>query len=288
MTRSQRAASVWIIAPALAAALLMASGGPPARAACNPASFRIVIDVGHTAAVPGAKSARGAYEYDFNLGLAKQVERELIEAGFPRAVLMVTDEPPPRGLFQRARNAGALRGDLLLSIHHDSVPDSFLERWEFEGEQRGFSDRFRGHSIFVSTLNPALAASQRFARHLGLKLKSRGLTYTRHYAEAFMGRRQRELLDAEAGVYRYDQLVALKDARMPAVLLEAGLIINRDEELLLATPEHQAAISGAVAEAATAYCADSAPTKPAHIVRRPPPRPTPRAAQSPAPADAHP
>lgn len=28
-----------------------------------------------------------------------------------------------------------------LSIHHDSVPDKFLEKWEFEGEEHGFSDR---------------------------------------------------------------------------------------------------------------------------------------------------
>ena len=55
-----------------------------------------------------------------------------------------------------------------------------------------------------------------------------------------MGNRRRELLDAQAGVYRYDQLIVLKDTRMPAVLLEAGSIVNRDEELLLATPERQA------------------------------------------------
>jgi len=36
---------------------------------------------------------------------------------------------------------------------------------------------------------------------------------------------------------------------MPAVLLEAGSIVNRDEELLLATPEYQSLISAAVTDA---------------------------------------
>ena len=72
---------------------------------------------------------------------------------------------------------------------------------------------------------------------LGLELKARGLHYTPHYTQAFMGHRRRQLIDAEAGVYRYDQLVVLKNTRMPAVLLEAGSIINRAEEFALMTPE---------------------------------------------------
>ncbi|HEY2136487.1 MAG TPA: N-acetylmuramoyl-L-alanine amidase, partial [Xanthobacteraceae bacterium] len=54
---------------------------------------------------------------------------------------------------------------------------------------------------------------------------------------------------------RYDQLIVLRHTRMPAVLLEAGSIVNRTEELLLATPEHQALISAAVVEAVDAFCA---------------------------------
>jgi N-acetylmuramoyl-L-alanine amidase len=51
-----------------------------------------------------------------------------------------------------------------------------------------------------------------------------------------MGHYRRELIDADAGVYRFDQLVVLKMTRMPAVLIEAGSIINRPEELELGTP----------------------------------------------------
>ena len=41
---------------------------------------------------------------------------------------------------------------------------------------------------------------------------------------------------------------------MPAVLLEARSIINRDEELRMGSPEHQAKISAAVTEAVGSFC----------------------------------
>ena len=41
---------------------------------------------------------------------------------------------------------------------------------------------------------------------------------------------------------------------MPAVLLEAGSIINRDEELAMNSPERQDMISAAVAGAVKQFC----------------------------------
>jgi N-acetylmuramoyl-L-alanine amidase len=78
---------------------------------------------------------------------------------------------------------------------------------------------------------------------------------------ALMRNRRRELLDADAGVYRYDQLVVLKEARMPAVLLEAGSIINRQEELELGTPERRAKTSAAIVTAVEDFCAARAHPK---------------------------
>ena len=39
-----------------------------------------------------------------------------------------------------------------------------------------------------------------------------------------MGSRRRDLVDPEAGVYRYDKLIVLRETTMPAVLLEAGMM----------------------------------------------------------------
>src|SRR5882672_7672515 len=125
--------------PAAWGAAAVASAKKPDPPACDRAVFRVVVDVGHTAQAHGAKSARGAFEYDFNLRLAKGIEQQLIEAGFDKTVLLVTEGPSQLSLSKRVAQANKLSPDLLLSIHHDSVPDSFLEKWDYEGEPYGFS-----------------------------------------------------------------------------------------------------------------------------------------------------
>ena len=251
-----------VVAAPMLAATAPASGEPANKAAlaaddllCRRAQFRVVVDVGHTSEAPGATSARGVPEYEFNLSLARRVEQALIAAGFERAVRLITDGPARDGLHRRVAHANNLPADLFLSIHHDSVPKAFLQDWEHAGNQLRFSDRFKGHSIFVSNANRRQADSLQFARLLGLQLKARGLRYTPHYTEAEMGRRRRTLVDAKAGVYRYDRLMVLRATRMPAVLLEAGSIINRDEEPLAAAPERQAQVGAAVASAVEQFCA---------------------------------
>ena len=85
-----------------------------------------------------------------------------------------------------------------------------------------------------------------------------------------MGHRRRELVDATNGVYRYDQLIVLRTTHMPAVLLEAGSIINRKEELELAKPQRVALVADAATHAVEAYCdahshhIAEAPSHPAH------------------------
>jgi N-acetylmuramoyl-L-alanine amidase len=229
---------------------------------CDRAAFRVAVDVGHTAQSPGAMSARGVGEYDFNLRLARRIEQDLVHAGFGRTVLLVTDGPTRRGLAERVARANALSPDLFLSIHHDSVPDSFLQRWQYEGEDHYFSDRFKGHSIFISNDNADVGGSLLFGQLMGEQLRARDLQYTAHYIEKFMGHRQRLLVDARTGVYRYDQLIVLKNTQMPAVLLEAGSIINRDEELRMSSPERQSAISAAVTDAVESFCAVRKPRQP--------------------------
>lgn len=227
----------------------------PKAAQCERAKFRAVLDVGHSAESPGAISARGIDEYDFNLRLAKVVDEKLRAAGFSKTVLQVTSGQTFPSLVRRVVDANKLNADLLLSIHHDSVPDKFKEKWEYEGKELQFSDRFKGHSIFVSRDNRKADASLLFARLLGKQLKARGFEYATQYALPIMGNRRRELLDAEFGVYRFDELYVLKHTQMPAALMEAGSIIHRDEELLSNTDERQALIAASVVEAVDEFCA---------------------------------
>jgi N-acetylmuramoyl-L-alanine amidase len=226
----------------------------PDVAKCDKVQFRVILDAGHTAEAFGAMSARNAPEYDFNLRLAKEIGQNLIDVGFIKTVLLVTHGPALPSLLERVTVANRLSANLFLSIHHDSVPDSFLQDWDYDGTPSHFSDRFKGYSLFVSYDNRNIKASLLFARLIGTQLKDRGLPYASHYAEEFMGGRRRQLIDADVGVYRYDQLVVLRETQMPAVLLEAGSIINRDEEMLMNLPEHRARIRGAVTAAVEMFC----------------------------------
>jgi N-acetylmuramoyl-L-alanine amidase len=265
-----------------------AAPAKPVEATCDRAAFRVIVDVGHTLEASGARSARGVTEYQFNLALAKLIEQSLIDAGFGKTTLLVTNGPAMKSLFGRVAQANKSSADLLLSIHHDSVPDRLLEKWEFEGKARGFSDRFKGHSIFVSIENGDFKGSLGFAKLLGQQLKDRGLQYTRHYTDKIMGDRQRQLVDADAGVYRYDKLLVLQSTHMPAVLLEAGSVINRDEELVMGTPEHQALVTAAATDAVERFCASRRSRNPVAVERRlgvapaAKPSPQPHAATQPA------
>jgi N-acetylmuramoyl-L-alanine amidase len=226
----------------------------PALAKCEPAKFRLVVDVGHTSEALGATSARNDPEFGFNLRLGKLLATTLRSQGFRETRLLVTEGKARASLFRRVAAANSARADLVLSIHHDSVPDKMLEEWEFDGSRSWFSDRFSGYSLFVSHQNPQFEGSLAFARLLGKRLKDDGLHYASQYALPLMGRYRHPLLDKDVGVYRYDQLVVLARTRSPAVLLEAGSIINRDEEMTMNSPERQEMIGKAVAAAAKEFC----------------------------------
>ena len=262
MQAMRGAASAAIIANGLLMGFLVSeptSAAAEARSeqkvvACKTERFKVALDVGHTVENQGATSARGVKEYVFNLRLAKDMEKALKDAGFSQTHLFVTPGATKAQLFKRVARANALDVDLFVSIHHNDVQERYKEKWEYEGESRAYSDQFSGHSLFVSRENPRFADSLAFGRLLGLALKEQGLIYTGHHLEDVPGER-RQLLDPDAGVFRYDKLVVLMHTKVPAVLVEAGIIVNRADELLLETPEHRARIAQANLSAMSHFCA---------------------------------
>ena len=185
----------------------------PQQEACPRNDFRVVVDVGHTVAVPGAISARGVPEYAFNLQLGTAIKGALVAAGFTETTLLVTATAPWRGLVERAARANAMHANLFIAVHHDSVPDNLLKTWQYAGQDQRYNDDYPGYAIFISNDNADRAGSLKFGSLLGKELQARGLHYTPHYTLPLMGHRRRELVDAKAGVYRYDQLIVLRETR---------------------------------------------------------------------------
>ena len=221
-------ASWRLIYAVLAVATLVA---PAAGAA------KIAIDVGHYWKKPGVLSARGVAEFQYNLQLAQEIEAALRRAG--HATLLIGEDGLAEDLG--ARSPRANRSDLFISIHHDSVQPRYFSTWEFEGEERGYSDRFSGFSLFVSRLHTDVRASLKCASALGAALRAAGFTPSRYHADPVLGE-NRPFADEENGVHYFDNLAVLKTARVPALLFEAGVVVNRDEELRMRDPAVRAKI----------------------------------------------
>jgi N-acetylmuramoyl-L-alanine amidase len=62
----------------------------------------------------------------------------------------------------------------------------------------------------------------------------------------------RPFADEENGVHYFDNLAVLKTASIPALLFEAGVIVNRDEELRMRDPAVRKRIVESIAAGAGA------------------------------------
>ena len=152
-------------------------------------------------------------------------------------------------LGQRPALANRLKADVFLSIHHDSAQLQFLEKKQTEnGEVYEATRPIRGYSLFVSGQNPQFRNSYCLAESLGEEILALGCPPTLHHAEAVEGE-NRPLLHQRLGIYQYDGLAVLRKTAMPAVLLEAGVLVDRTDEAYVSNPHNQQALVEAVTRA---------------------------------------
>lgn len=197
----------------------------------------IAVDIGHTVAAPGATSARGRSELEFNRDLALAVEAALRQLGMK--TLLVNADGHIASLA--ARPESAANADFFLSIHHDSVSEWELRHWEHEGVAHTYSDEWAGHSMFVSSRNPGVRLSSLCGSAMGARLQRTGFVPTTKNA------RKHAYADPLHAVHYYDNLVVLYRARQAALLFEAGVIKHRDEELLLRDRARQIRMAESIA-----------------------------------------
>lgn len=222
-------------------------GSSPSIASHARGDFTVAIDVGHSPDSGGALSARNRLEYSYNLKMAWTLLRELKKESRIRP-LIINPQKDEISLKQRVVLINRAGPDFLISIHHDSVQPLYLSEWSYKGTRAAYCDKYRGYSLFISQKNAQAGLSRSYAIAIGNQLRTSGFFPSAHHAEKIKGE-GRELLDAEAGVYRYDDLVVLKESRCPAVLLECGIIKNRAEELLARNPAYRGRLARAIRSA---------------------------------------
>lgn len=226
------------LADAFCCALTLAIAFP-----CLAKSTRVAVDAGHSTAHPGAMGAYGQPEFGFNAALATTLTEWLSAQGI--AVIKIGHDGNMLDLKKRTQLANAAGADFFLSIHHDSVQPQYLKPWQWQGKNFQSTDHASGFSLFVSRQNPQLASSLRCASEMGKALKQEGFQPSQHHAEAVEGE-NKAWADQSNGVFYYDNLVVLKTAAMPAVLLEAAVIANRQDAEKAEKPEFRKRMAAAI------------------------------------------
>jgi N-acetylmuramoyl-L-alanine amidase len=240
---------------ALAAALALALSAPPA--------FTVVLDPGHGGDKEGALSPAGDKEKDLVLEISRRIGQRIRKAGGKVVFTRTGDISVP--LPNRAAIATAIRADLFVSVHLNSMP-TVEQRRHTHGIETYFlsadasdthasavaarenSDRLAGEpgpdpddpvAGILSDLQDAdaLQSSSRLAYDIHAKLV--------------------EKLGAEDRGVKQAPFYVLAGARMPAVLLEVGFISHEDEGRKLRTREYQERVADAVVDGIRTFRAET-------------------------------
>ena len=223
----------------------------------------IAIDIGHTTNTTGATSARGVPEYLFNQNIGTLLHKQLLQDIRFKRSFIINETGDDISLSGRAAIANQRGAHLLVSIHHDSVQPKDLSQWLCQGRILPHCDKFTGYSIFYSEINRRPLNSLIFAVILGSEMLQSRFCPTLHHAEKFTGG-DKDLIDKTRGIYKYNKLVVLKEANMPAVLFECGIIKNRNEELQLGDPQYQHKLVAALFNAIKIFCSQPNIIEPSH------------------------
>lgn len=200
-------------------------------ASCSQA-ITVVLDTGHSKDRPGALSASGYQEYAYNQQLADLVWQNLTKAG----VEVIRPIGSKLALIDRTKlTEGAA---LFVSIHHDSIQ----QEWIDDGRREEFS----GFAVFVSRKNKHFVQSAACGKSVGTALVRSGEKASLYHSTPVKGE-NRPILDKERGLHQFDDLIVLKTAKSPAILVEAGVIANPGEEIRLADPRTAGLIGQAIA-----------------------------------------
>ncbi|NYZ63813.1 N-acetylmuramoyl-L-alanine amidase [Luteimonas deserti] len=255
-------------APVVEAAPPPAPSAPPAARPRTPvmtSSMRplvIAIDPGHGGQDPGAIGPGGTYEKHVVLSIARELARQINATPGMRAHL-IRDNDAYIELTQRARRARQAKADMFVSIHADAAlnraaygssvytlstrgASSQQARWLADRENN--ADLVGGVRLERDTLSSVLLdlaqsghmkASQDAAQHVLTGLRAVGKTHKPNV--------------------EYANFAVLRNADMPAMLVETGFISNPDEEKRLVDPGHQRRIASAVLDGITAFFSNQPP-----------------------------
>ncbi|HHY46328.1 MAG TPA: hypothetical protein GX506_03415 [Firmicutes bacterium] len=200
---------------------------PPYDAVCGKV---VVIDPGHGGPDPGATGRSGIAEKDIVLDIGRRLERMLNRVAVYTVMTRRKDEVLVGAgvddtlywrraeLEKRMELANGSGADLLISLHANSFPEPV-----WSGAQTFYHPRSEESSLLAAAIQKELAS------RLGPNLRR-----------------------ARPG----ESYFVLRNAKMPAVLVEVGFLSNPREEGLLGTPEYRERVAEAIFRGTVDYLVD--------------------------------
>ncbi len=191
----------------------------------------VAIDVGHSINRPGATAASGVQEFVLNRNLTNAIMKNLENDDI--SYHLIGDDGKMDVLINRTN--AAKEDNLFISIHHDSIP---LE-WMYHVKD------YSGYSLFVSRKNAQVNKSLECAKKIGQELLNAGFKPSRYHALQVEGQ-NRPYADEALGIHYFDDLIVLKTAQQPAILIEAGVIANYEDEKAITNITGQGRLANAI------------------------------------------
>ena len=234
----------------------------------------VAIDAGHGGEDPGAIGAKGSYEKNITLALAKRLKQK-IDAQENMHAVLIRDGDYFVPLAQRVTKARAAKADLFLSIH----ADAFIK------------PHARGSSVFALSENGATSVA---ARWLARKENEADLVggINIDVKDPFL---KRTLIDLSQTATINDSLklghavlkkiggvntlhkphveqagfAVLKAPDIPSILIETAFISNPEEEKRLNDPSYQDQLVDAIVGGVRNYFDKHPLTAPSRLTRNP-------------------
>lgn len=238
-----------------------ASPSRPAR----PARRRVVVvDAGHGGRDPGMRGwspqRTAVREKDITLGVALELEQELVRRGY--AVVMTRTTDTLIALDDRGRIANRSKGDLFISVHVNAANP----KWRQPQAARGFETYFLAEAKTEDERRVAQMENEvvRFETEadaprndpLGFIIndmaQNEHLRESNDLAEIMQGALRRVHPGPSRGVKQAGFRV-LVTAYMPAVLVEIGFGTNGSDAAFMSAVSGQRTLANAIADAAAEY-----------------------------------
>jgi N-acetylmuramoyl-L-alanine amidase len=238
---------------------------PAPASPARPARRRVVVvDAGHGGRDPGMRGwspeQTPVREKDVTLGVALQLEQELVRRGY--AVVMTRSTDTLIALDDRGRIANRSKGDLFISVHVNAANP----RWREPHAARGFETYFLAEAKTEDERRVAQMENEvvRFETEadaprndpLGFIIndmaQNEHLRESNDLAEIIQGSLRRVHPGPSRGVKQAGFRV-LVTAYMPAVLVEIGFGTNGSDAAFMSSASGQRTLANAIADAAAEY-----------------------------------